>query len=82
MKINEEQLRMLADYYNACDPFLDRKEVYVGVSGIKVVSLSPEYNPDDNQHMPEEVWQPLELWHMRHMIQVSQWLKATDDLPF
>lgn len=81
MRITEEQLRMLAEYYNACDPFLDKKEAHVGVNGIKVVSINAKYHPEENQHMPEEVWQPLELWHMRHMLQVKQWL-AADDLPF
>jgi hypothetical protein len=62
MKITEKQLRMLSDYYNTSDPFLNRKEVMVHL-GIKVLAI---YHPDKNQHMPKEVWQPLELWHERH----------------
>ena len=80
MKITEEQLAMLSEYYNASDPFLHRKEVMVHL-GIKVLAINAKYHPDENQHMPEEVWQPLELWHMRHRLQIEQWL-AADDLPF
>jgi hypothetical protein len=84
MKITEEQLRMLSDYYNAYVPFLDKKEVYVGVNGIKVVAITPVLYPDENQYMPEEVWQPLELWHEKHRLlglQIEQCL-ASGDLPF
>lgn len=80
MKITEEQLGMLADYYNAYDPFVDKKEVMVHL-GIKVLTINAVYHPDENQHMPEEVWQPLELWHMRHRLQIEQWINA-HDLPF
>jgi hypothetical protein len=81
MTITDKQLIMLSDYHNASDPFLDRKEAKVEDNTIMVVSTAPVYCPDENQHYPEEVWQSLELWHMRHKIQVDQWLKA-DDLPF
>lgn len=80
MEITEEQLTMLTDYYNACDPFLDKKRARQGVNGIEVLSIDAVYHPDENQHMPEEVWQPLELWHMRHMLQVKH--LAPDELPF
>ena len=81
MEITEQQLTMLTDYYNACDTFTGKKRAVMEGDTIKVFSMVAVYHPDENQHMPEEVWEPLELWHMRHRLQVKQWL-AADDLPF
>lgn len=81
MRISEGQLRMLSIYYDTYDPFVEKKEVKVDDSGIQVVSMVSVYHPDENQYMPEEVWQSLELWYMKHEIEVKQWLGA-DDLPF